>query len=301
MEPYPNFLIVGMERSGSLWTSATLNEHPDIASFPTLPFEEGRVGEMHFFNTLASLEGENEEKFTRPFSDFSTKYNKVFADLVHFKDEVSKDELYRIFRERYSEFCDRERGGKKIVGEGTPAYVFHLDFIDSLCPEIKKLCIIRDPKDKIVSWHFNMLRKGRKQEMRISREFALDYLNSRIIKEYEALLAYGGEVHCLTYEALSEYTHDVAADMLGYVDMPVSDEIISRMVAEASFKKQTARDGHSVGRERGKENAKSGFRKGIVGDWENHMSQGLADEIDGATEDLRKRIASKFNVKTYGS
>ena len=294
-----------MERSGTHWAAALLDNHPDIACFPTLPFHnesgEKRIGEVHFFNTLASVEGKNEEKFTRPFSDFSTKYNKVFADLVQFENRVPRDELYRMFRARFSEYCDQQRGTKKIVGEATAAYVFHLDFIDFLYPEIKKLCILRDPKDKIVSWHFNMLRKSKKEEANLTREFALDYLEKRIIKEYEALLAYGGEVHCLTYEALSEYTHDVAADMLGYVDMPVSDEIISRMVAEASFKKQTARDGHSVGRERGKENAKSGFRKGIVGDWENHMSQGLADEIDGATEDLRKRIASKFNVKTYGS
>jgi len=54
----PNFLIVGMGRSGSLWTSAMLNAHPDIASFPSMPFHttsrEKRVGEVHFFNTLAT-------------------------------------------------------------------------------------------------------------------------------------------------------------------------------------------------------------------------------------------------------
>jgi len=66
-----------MERSGTHWVAALLNSHLDIACFPTLPFYnevgEQRVGEMHFFNTLASLEGESEDKFTRPFSDFETK------------------------------------------------------------------------------------------------------------------------------------------------------------------------------------------------------------------------------------
>lgn len=304
MKYRPDFLIVGMERSGTHWVAALLNNHPDIACFPTLPFYnelgEQRVGELHFFNTLAGVEGENEEKFTRPFSDFSTKYNKVFADLVPFKDKVSKEELYMMFRQRYSEFCDKQLGNKKIVGEATPAYVFHLDFIDSLYPEIKKLCILRDPKDKIVSWHFNMLRKGRKQEMRISREFALDYLNSRIIKEYEALLAYKGFVHCLTYEALSGYTQYVTASMLGYLGMPASAQIVSHMITEASFAKQTARDSKSGGRERGKEDVKSGFRKGVVGDWKNHMGRGLAEEIDGATADLQKKIIHKFQVKNYG-
>ncbi|MFY9461871.1 MAG: sulfotransferase domain-containing protein [Candidatus Sungiibacteriota bacterium] len=301
----PDFLIIGMERSGTHWVAALLNNHPDIACFPTLPFYneagEQRVGEMHFFNTLASLEVENEDRFTRPFSDFSTKYNKAFADLVHFKDEVSRDEVYRIFRERYSEFCDKQRGSKKIVGEATPAYVFHLNFIDSLYPAMQKLCILRDPKDKIVSWHFNMLRKGRKSEKHISREFALDYLRERIIPEYEALLAYSREVYCLTYEALSEYTYNVTADMVRYLGMPAPEEILRRMVEEASFENQTARDSKSVGRERGKEDIKSGFRKGVVGDWKNNMSRELAEEINGATEDLRKRVTSKFNIKTHGS
>ena len=300
----PDFLIVGMERSGTHWVAALLDNHPDIACFPTLPFYnevgEQRVGEMHFFNTLASLEGESEDKFTRPFSDFETKYNKVFFDLVPFKEKVSKEELYKMFRQRYSDFCDSQRGNKKIVGEGTPAYVFHLDFIDSLYPAMKKLCILRDPKDKIVSWHFNMLRKDRKSEKHISREFALDYLRERIIPEYEALLAYSREMYCLTYEALSEYTYNVTADMARYLGMPASEEILRRMVEEASFENQTARDSKSVGRERGKEDVKSGFRKGVVGDWKNHISPDLADEIDNATSDFRKGIINKFYIKNYG-
>ncbi len=299
MKYRPDFLIVGMERSGTHWVAALLNSHPDIACFPTLPFYneagEQRVGEMHFFNTLVSLEVENEDRFTRPFSDFSTKYNKVFADLVPLRDKVSKEELYKMFRQRYSDFCDSQRGNKKIVGEGTPAYVFHLNFIDSLYPEMKKLCILRDPKDKIVSWHFNMLRKGRKKEMTISREFAMNYLEERIIPEFRALLAYQNPVHCLTYEALSEYTYDVAAGMVRYLGMPVSEEILAYMVAEASFEKQTARDG--VARERGVENVKSGFRKGVVGDWRNYIQEDLARDIDGATARLQQEVGRKFKVK----
>ncbi|MBI2639324.1 MAG: sulfotransferase domain-containing protein [Candidatus Sungbacteria bacterium] len=297
----PDFLIVGMERSGTHWVAALLDNHPDIACFPTLPFYneigEQRVGEMHFFNTLASLEGGDERKFVRPFSDFAVKYNKVFSDLVHFKDELPKTEVYRIFQERYGEICDMQRGDKKIVGEATPAYVFHLDFIDSLYPEIKKLCILRDPKDKIVSWHFNMLRKGRKEDAVIDREFAIGYLEERIIPEYQALLAYQGPVHCLTYEALDEYTYGVVGDMVRYLGMPISPKILAYMIEEASFEKQTARDSHSAGRGRGEENVKSGFRKGVVGDWKNHLSEDLADEVDRMALDYRKKIVERFDIR----
>ncbi|MDO8500067.1 MAG: sulfotransferase domain-containing protein [bacterium] len=299
----PDFLIVGMERSGTHWVAALLNAHPDIACFPTLPFYnevgEQRVGEMHFFNTLASLEGKGEEVFARPFSDFATKYNGAFADLVQHKGKVSVDELYSMFKKRFSEFCDRQRGNKKIVGESTPAYIFHLDFIDSLYPEMKKLCILRDPKDKIVSWHFNMLRKGKKEEEHITREFAMDYLEKRIVKEYEALLAYSGAVHCITYEALSGYTSNVAAGMVGYLDMPASDSTIAHMIEEASFQKQTARDSKDEGRTSGEENTKSGFRKGVVGDWKNYINKDLADEIDARVKDLQNAVIKKFNIENY--
>lgn len=300
MQYRPDFLIIGMERSGTHWVAALLDNHPDIACFPALPFYnetgEQRVGEMHFFNTLASLEGERPDKFTRPLSDFLTKYNKVFADLVPFQEKVSKEELYGMFRQRYSDFCDGERRGKKIVGEGTPAYVFHLDFIDSLYPAMKKLCILRDPKDKIVSWHFNMIRKGRKSETHISPEFALDYLRERIMPEYKSLLAYTGTVHCLTYEALSEYTHNVVADMVRYLDMPASSDVVRRMVEEASFERQTARDSKGESRRRGEENIMSGFRKGVVGDWKNYISEELAREIDCQTANARAEVIRKFKI-----
>ncbi|MBI4114944.1 MAG: sulfotransferase domain-containing protein, partial [Candidatus Omnitrophica bacterium] len=290
----------GMERSGTHWVAALLDNHPDIACFPTLPFYnevgEQRVGEVHFFNTLAGLDHPNEDTFTRPFSDFLTKYNKVFADLVPFENTVSRDELYRMFRARYSEYCDRQRGTKKIVGEATAAYVFHLDFIDSLYPGIKKICILRDPKDKIVSWHFNMLRKGKKEETHISREFALGYLEERIIPENKALFAYNGPIHCLTYEALSADTAARAAGMVHYLGRSVSDTILSHMVEEASFQKQTARDSKGEGRSQGEEDSKSGFRKGVVGDWENYIPQKLARDIDDRVRDVREKVISKFNV-----
>ena len=159
----PDFLIVGHERSGTLWTSATLNGHPDIASFPNLPFvvtaHERRVGEVHFFNTIASLEPDTADRFVRPLSDYLTKYGKVFADLIPLADKIPKAEFYRLMVNRYSDYCDDQRVDKAMVGESSPAYTFHLEFIDSFYPSIKKICCIRDPKDKITSWHFSKERR----------------------------------------------------------------------------------------------------------------------------------------------
>ena len=115
----PEFLIIGLERCGTHWVTPLLNAHPEIACFPdfTFRFENGRhnkVGEVHLFDTLAGLTPGNEGRFARPFTDFLTKYNKVFADLVPLADKISRDELYGKFKERYIEYCEEQRQGKRL-------------------------------------------------------------------------------------------------------------------------------------------------------------------------------------------
>lgn len=296
----PDFLVVGLEKSGTHWVTALLNAHPEISAFPYLPFHtelgKNKIGEVHLFDTLASLEFGNEDKFTRPFSDFLTKYNKIFADLASYEKLVSRQELYLMFIERYNEYCDKMRGAKRLVGESTPAYVFYLDFIDSFYSAIKKICIIRDPKDRVVSWHFNQLRKGRKSEMTISDEFAIEYCRKRIIQEYRALMDYRGHIHCLTYEALSADTAKVVEGVLQYLGAEMNGAIIAHMIKEGSFKNLVAKDTGSEGRERGEESLGSHYRKGIVDDWVNHLTKQQAEKIDNFLADLERRVFIKFNL-----
>ncbi|OIO39177.1 MAG: hypothetical protein AUJ72_01250 [Candidatus Omnitrophica bacterium CG1_02_46_14] len=298
---YPNFFVIGMERSGTHWVAALLNSHPNIACFPSLPFhtEPGmnNVGEVHFFDTLASLE-EKEYLFKRPFEDFLTKYNKVFADLVPLKDTLSRSALYQRFKERFGEYCNEQRGKKQIVGESTPAYVFCLDFMDELYPGISKIAIIRDPKDKIVSWHFNQIRKERKKpDEPITEAFALDYLHERIIPEYRALLAYDKPVHVLTYEYLSDHGVPAVMRMVSFLGREVSEALAQEMLDNASFEKQTKRDS-GVERKKGEQDVKSGLRKGVVGDWQNYLTSEIAEKIDAATRELREQTFSKYHVVT---
>lgn len=301
----PDFLVVGLEKSGNHWIAPLLNAHPEISCFPTMPFvkESGQynreiVGELHLFNILASMESGTEDKFTRPLSDYLTKYNNLFADLVPYKDKVPKQELYQMFIQRYNEICDSERKGKRLVGEATPAYVFHLDFIDSFYPNIKKICIIRDPKDRVVSWFFHQIRRGRiKDSKTVPDEFITDYCHERINKEYECLLDYKGVVHCLTYEGLTYQPREVIADILKYLDVTIDDKIISRMIKEGSFKKLNAEDSGKTGREKGQQSIMSHFRKGMVGDWENYLTDNQVKLVDQIILNLQGRVFEKYHIK----
>jgi len=301
MEMKPNFLIVGMERSGTHWVSAILNNHPDIASFPTLPFStepgKNKIGEVHFFNTLASLDGAGADTLARAFSNFSHRVSGVFADVAALRGKVPDKDLRMLLVRRYGEYCVAQGGGKRLVGEATPAYIFFLDLIDSLYPNIKKICIIRDPKDMIVSWHFNLIRKNRKKENEpLTQDYALDYLEKRIAKEYKALLDYDGFIHCLTYEGLHKDSDTIVRGLVDYLGVAHSPHLIASMIENATFEKQTEKEDASTARRAGEENIKSGLRKGVVGDWKNHISEALAVKIDNAVRGLREEIRGKYKV-----
>lgn len=292
----PDFLIIGCERSGGHWVSALLNMHPEIACFPTIYFVPGksRIGELHFFNTIASIL-EPARQFVRPFSDFSWKFGERYADLVPQRGKVSNEELVNMFVRRYGEICEGERRGKRIVGELSSRYVLFLDWIDRFYPGVKKICIFRDPKDRIVSWYKKKVvqEQGGKEEM-VPRDFAIAYARDNVVAEYKALLAYKDPIHCLTYEALHKDPVPAVEGMIEYLGMSHTPDMIAYMIEGGSFEKRTElNDGRA--RHAGEE-AKSFLRKGIVGDFKNAMTEEIARGVDEITRDLEARVFKKYSI-----
>ena len=305
----PDFLIVGMQRSGTHWVSAMLNAHPEVACFPALPFRSEnpehdmkRIGEVHLFNTLASLEPEVDKSLTRPLENFLTQVHGIFADLVPLRDRLPRQELYEKFLERYEELCEQIRGNKRLVGENTPLYVFHLDFIDRVYPNIKKICVLRDPKDVAVSWHFNLIRKGRKSSAEpISDGFVEEYCRGTLVPELQSLLDYKGEVHCLTYEALHQHPEKVVKDLLDFLQVKSEDVVIRNMIHEASFERLTEVDSGGRSRRPGEQSITSHYRKGIVGDWKNNLTEKQAKIVDELTSKLTDQVMEKYKVNRFRS
>ena len=294
MDKEPDFLVIGMQKSGTYWVTALLDAHPEINCFPAMYGGQSNSEEVHLFDDLASIDQDNGKKFK---DIFNRRHNGFFSDLTPYLNKVNRNELYDLFRKRYNQFCNLQRK-KRLVGEKTAEYVLHLGIVDYFYPKIKKLCIIRDPKDRIVSFHFHQLRKRKKFEEQISDEYVKDYCKNRIKKEYETLLAYKGSVNCFTYEALSKEPDRIINGVLDYLGVASNKEIVESMITEGSFKSLTKKNKliKDKIRNQGEEFRKSHYRKGVVGDWINHLNKKQVDITNSILSDLEQKVFEKYNL-----
>jgi len=293
----PDFFVVGLQKSGTFWVTALLDAHPEIRCFPSLYGGQTGVSEGRIFDMLASINDDGGKAFR---NSFLNHHGEFFTDLVPLLGKVSRKELYDKFRDRYREwFAKHNPEEKRLVGDKTTEYIFHLPMIDDFYPAAKKICIIREPKDRIVSWHFHQIRKGRKKTRTISDRFVREYMENRISKEYRSMLDYGGFIHCLTYEGLFQSPQERIRDMLLYLGARVSDDIIAHMIAEGSIERVREKDTlYTRGKNKKREGPllKSHYRKGIVGDWKNYITKQQAEMIDSMTSDLEEKVFKKYNV-----
>lgn len=288
----PDFLIIGLQKSGTYWLTGLLNAHPEITCIPYLPMGQSGIREGRVFDTLDSIKDDGGALFTRVFS---SKHNGFFSDLVPLLHKVSQRELYDKFRDRYSEYCNQYRN-KKFIGEKTTEYVWCLHIIDEFYPNIKKICILRDVKDRIVSWHFQQIRKGRIKQSKIISDVLISEYCKRVKREYNSMLEYNGFIFCTTYEKMTTNPKNEIKKLLRYIGAQSSRETLNNIVQLGSFQHRTKinKVGNDYSRKPGQELLSSHFRKGIVGDWKNYLTKNQTTYINESIKEVQKRINEKF-------
>jgi hypothetical protein len=69
----------------------------------------------------------------------------------------------------------------------------------------------------------------------------------------------------LSYESLLAQPQETLGQLLRHLELPEDKAIIQDMVRRASFE-------YTTGRPRGTEDARNFYRKGMAGDWVNHLT-----------------------------
>jgi LmbE family N-acetylglucosaminyl deacetylase len=287
--PAPDFLVVGLQKAGTYWLTALLNAHPQIRCFPSRPGQGDGSGEVHLFDLLARLDRD----FESGRRSLSKKLGGYFADLLPVdppRDEAERAALHARLAQRFAEYCEgqRRRHGKVLVGEKTAETVHHLDLVERHFPGIKKVCILRDPRDRVVSYHHHQVRKGRIEPGPVRAKEVSGYA-SRVRLDYEGLLEIREPFFLTTYERLSEEPLVVVAELLRFLGAYSSDEQAAELVDAASMER-------IAGRPPGVVDDDSHFRAGRVGSWREELDPEAAEAMATELDELTGRLEQRFGI-----
>ena len=258
------FFITGHPRSGTNWLSALMNLHPDVYCH----------GEFHFHILRQAMDG----------------FTSLPWYLAH--NEPVRSEAERAFQDMVRRCLAAQatrKPGATVVGDHTPRTM------RAFLPEASYLLIRRDGRDVVTSWTYHLVRTGKPEVVHESIRPVLAAALVGLSESGEAHLAAGRAL--LTDERwvrhfASTWSHHVLRDeqaqndwtakghvrvmAIRYEDLhaetePLRQRIYSFLGVDPS--KALPIDAKSkTAPGFGREDPKSFYRKGEVGDWVNHFT-----------------------------
>src|ERR687889_1134493 len=294
----PVFFVTGVGKSGTSWLMRTLDGHPEI-----LCKGEGRFFAADWRRANFDPEGTQALASSLYYALLDSEYLRFWVERSVWAREGDParhlDNLTRLATEHFL-LGRLGETNKKLVGDKSP--LLSEDFIQEVSriyPEAKVIHIMRDGRDQAVSmlhhvWNrstdqggVQTLKPGEFERREIYRKdpqrllltgegmFTEERLrgaarswNERVGKTAEdgpALL--GPNYTEVRYEDLLERPDEEVARLAGFLGADTREKAVQQAVGSASFSKL------SKGRERGKEDISSFYRKGVAGDWTNYFTE----------------------------
>lgn len=254
------FFIGGAPKSGTTWLQRTLDLHPQI---------------------VCSGEGHMHEFVVRPIAEMVSRYNDklgVVAEAVYegrpYCPPVSRQEQIEITRAVMTMLMARRtKPGARLVGDKTPANAKIVDDLAVLFPGMKFIMVLRDPRDVAASRLGQARRTGfaeaddRSSEVyrKIVRGAGWDW---RVMLERAQAFARRcpDQISTVRYEDLVRRPADELLRLFEFLGAETTVEQLARIVEDSRF------EAFSGGRKPGDEDQRSFYRKGVAGDWPNHLS-----------------------------
>jgi hypothetical protein len=300
--------IVGHYKSGSTWLINLLSLHPAIRG----------VGETSIFPYVTSctdLQECTENLFTKSFwseggfrglprhrlSKWTGLVRKVWkpvltpeerpttlmdlsvVDQVRLRRVLLRSSSKEEYCSRFFSFLRRAFRPKGWLIEKNNN-IFHVPFIRSVFPKAKLLAIHRDGRDVVVSEkYFLANEEGRTKSL---RDAVLDWR-----QKMEAHRTYVAEhdIYSCSYESLLGDGETTVKGILGMLDLPADRTTVADMLRRSSFK-------FTTGRDNGREQSGSFYRKGIAGDWVNHFSKADKNVFKDLAGDLLIELGYERNL-----
>jgi len=248
------FFVVGCQKSGTTWVQKLLDGHPAVRC----------RGEAYFGPVLLPM-------LQQAMQGYNQRH-KAGAE-SHYQAE----DLKRLFTTAMGLTLGRWIGDQSLeqvqaVGDKTPEHALCLPILRECFPNVKVIHITRDGRDVCTSGWFHNLRKG---SASFKKQFPTmaSYVHYTTTKHWmpyiQQAMQFGvqhpTQYHQLRYEDLHQEPNLEVGRMLTFLNVDASAETVEKCVKAGSF------ESLSGGRGRGEEDKQSFFRKGVVGDWQNHL------------------------------
>jgi hypothetical protein len=253
------FFVGGVIKSGTTWLQLLLDAHPQVSC----------NGEAHL-TRLARLLRRVLDQHGQLIAE---KNESIFKELAGYPRLGDEDYQYLLASciALYLWRQSKAKPGARAVGEKSPSNLLSFDLFNRLFPTAKFIHIVRDGRDCAVSGWFHSVRVT--PEWTIKTHGSMDrYVTSFMdnwAKDVSAAQALADanptRIRHVRYEDLLANTENILADLFKFLDVDASPGVLAECRSAASFERLS-------GRAAGEENLNSFFRKGVTGDWRNHLN-----------------------------
>jgi hypothetical protein len=261
------FFVGGAPKSGTTWMQRSLDLHPEI---------------------ICSGEGHFHEYIVKPVGDMLVNYNaklNAVGQIVYQGDptypQLRQRDQIAIAREIITILMGhRTKPGARLIGDKTPANAFVIADLSVLFPAMKFINMLRDPRDAATSRLAHAARNGHPLAEDRSSEIYLKVVQGAAADwglNVERTQAFAqrrpDQIAVVRYEELAADPAGELGRVFDFLGAETPPALLAEIVAASSF------EAFSGGRTRGTESKTSFYRKGVAGDWRNHLSEQACELI----------------------